>query len=93
MARAFSPAFFALPTWGVAPSRDRLGLGRTGRAPTAQFIPARAEGPASVAETEVEQGRVAAHRERITRFEPKIHASLARIWGEATGEGGVGTMQ
>ncbi len=36
-----------------------------------------------VAEIEAEQSLVAANRELITRFEKKIQATLARIWGEA----------
>jgi len=36
-----------------------------------------------VAEIEAEQALVAANRELITRFEQKIQATLARIWGEA----------
>jgi type I restriction enzyme M protein len=36
-----------------------------------------------VAEIEAEQTLVAANRELITRFEQKIQATLARIWGEA----------
>jgi hypothetical protein len=35
-----------------------------------------------VAEIEAEQALVAANRELITRFEQKIRATLARIWGE-----------
>jgi len=35
-----------------------------------------------VAEIEAEQALVAANRELITRFEQKIQATLARIWGE-----------
>jgi len=35
-----------------------------------------------VAEIEAEQALVAANRELITRFEKKIQAILARIWGE-----------
>ena len=38
---------------------------------------------AIVAEIEAEQALVAANRELITRFERKIQATLARIWGEA----------
>ena len=37
---------------------------------------------AIVAEIEAEQALVAANRELITRFEHKIQATLARIWGE-----------
>ena len=35
-----------------------------------------------VAEIEAEQALVAASRELIARFEKKIQATLARIWGE-----------
>lgn len=38
---------------------------------------------AIVAEIEAEQSLVSANRELITRFEQKIQATLARIWGEA----------
>jgi len=37
---------------------------------------------AIVAEIEAEQGLVAANRELISRFEKKIQATLARVWGE-----------
>ena len=37
---------------------------------------------AIVAEIEAEQALVAANRELITRFEQKIQATLARIWGK-----------
>jgi type I restriction enzyme M protein len=33
-------------------------------------------------EIEAEQALVAANRELITRFEKKIQATLARVWGE-----------
>jgi len=39
---------------------------------------------AIVADIEAEQALVAANRELITRFEQKIQATLARIWGEET---------
>jgi restriction endonuclease S subunit len=35
-----------------------------------------------VAEIEAEQALVAGNRELITRFEKKIQAALARVWGE-----------
>ena len=35
-----------------------------------------------VAEIEAEQALVATNRELITRFEKKIQATLARVWGE-----------
>jgi type I restriction enzyme M protein len=37
---------------------------------------------AIVAEIEAEQALVAANRELVARFEKKIQATLARIWGE-----------
>ena len=43
---------------------------------------------AIVAEIEAEQALVAANRELIARFEKKIQATLARIWGEETSRGG-----
>ena len=39
---------------------------------------------AIVAEIEAEQALVAANRELITRFEKKIQATLARVWGEVS---------
>ena len=44
---------------------------------------------AIVAEIEAEQALVAANRELITRFEQKIQATLARVWGEAPEEEGL----
>lgn len=35
-----------------------------------------------MAEIEAEQALVAANRELITRFEQKIQATLARVWGD-----------
>lgn len=37
---------------------------------------------AIVAEIDAEQALVAANHELITRFEKKIQATLARVWGE-----------
>lgn len=37
-----------------------------------------------VAEIEAEQSLVNANRELITRFEKKIQATLARVWGETS---------
>lgn len=39
---------------------------------------------AIVAEIEAEQALVAANRELIARFEQKIQAAFARVWGEET---------
>ncbi|MHB1799213.1 MAG: N-6 DNA methylase [Vulcanimicrobiaceae bacterium] len=49
-------------------------------------LPPLATQQAIVAEIEAEQALVAANRELITRFETKIQATLARIWGETNGE-------
>jgi type I restriction enzyme M protein len=38
---------------------------------------------AIVADIEAEQALVAANRELITRFEQKVQATLARVWGDA----------
>jgi type I restriction enzyme M protein len=46
-------------------------------------LPPLATQQAIVAEIEAEQALVAANRELITRFEAKIQATLARVWGEA----------
>ncbi|EEF58982.1 N-6 DNA methylase [Pedosphaera parvula] len=45
-------------------------------------LPPLATQQAIVSEIEAEQALVAANRELITRFEKKIQATLARIWGE-----------
>ncbi len=45
-------------------------------------LPPLATQQAIVAEIEAEQALVAANHELITRFEQKVQASLARIWGE-----------
>lgn len=45
-------------------------------------LPPLATQQAIMAEIEAEQALVAANRELITRFEKKIQATLARIWGE-----------
>ena len=45
-------------------------------------LPPLATQQAIVAEIEAEQALVAANRELITRFEHKIQATLARVWGE-----------
>jgi type I restriction enzyme M protein len=45
-------------------------------------LPPLATQQAIVAEIEAEQALVNANRELIARFEKKIHATLARVWGE-----------
>jgi type I restriction enzyme M protein len=47
-------------------------------------LPPLATQQAIVAEIEAEQALVAANRELITRFEKKIQATLARIWGKTS---------
>ena len=49
-------------------------------------LPPLATQQAIVTEIEAEQALVAANRELITRFEQKIQATLARVWGEAASE-------
>ena len=61
------------------------GLQRVPRSVVESFkipLPPLATQQAIVAEIEAEQALVAANRELITRFERKIQATLARIWGE-----------
>ncbi|WP_413913960.1 hypothetical protein [Candidatus Skiveiella danica] len=45
-------------------------------------LPPLATQQAIVAEIEAEQALVAGNRELITRFEAKIQATLALVWGE-----------
>ena len=45
-------------------------------------LPPLATQQAIVAEIEAEQALVAANRELIARFEKKVQATLARVWGE-----------
>lgn len=45
-------------------------------------LPPLATQQAIVEEIEAEQALVAANRELIVRFEKKIQATLARVWGE-----------
>ena len=49
-------------------------------------LPPLATQQAIVAEIEAEQALVAANRELIARFEQKIQATLARVWGENAAE-------
>jgi type I restriction enzyme M protein len=67
----------------------RLGVGSTFPNITAKDLatlpiplPPLATQQAIVAEIEAEQALVAANRELIARFEKKIQATLARVWGE-----------
>jgi type I restriction enzyme M protein len=45
-------------------------------------LPPKTTQQAIVAEIEAEQALVAGNRELIVRFEKRIHATLARVWGE-----------
>ena len=45
-------------------------------------LPPLATQQAIVAEIEAEQGRLAANRALIARFEQKIQSTLARVWGQ-----------
>ena len=61
------------------------GLQRVPRAVLEEFkipLPPLATQQAIVAEIEAEQALVAGNRELITRFEAKIQATLALVWGE-----------
>ena len=51
---------------------------------TAVPLPSLAAQQAIVAEIEAEQALVTANRELVARFEKKIQATLARVWGEDT---------
>jgi hypothetical protein len=71
--RAFSPNLVWVTFPGALPQAGmKWAVGPYRPAPTAQPIPARVGGPRLVA----------ANRDLITRFEKKIQATLARIWGE-----------
>lgn len=63
---------------GVAQKTVSLGSLRGFQIP----LPPLATQQAIVAEIEAEQALVSANRELITRFEKKIQATLARVWGE-----------
>ena len=69
---------------GAAGSMPKINQGIVESIPIP--LPPLATQQAIVAEIEAEQALVAANRELITRFERKIQATLARIWGEETPE-------
>jgi type I restriction enzyme M protein len=66
---------------GAAGSMPKINQGIVESIPIP--LPPLATQQAIVAEIEAEQALVAANRELIARFEQKIQATLARIWGEA----------
>jgi hypothetical protein len=47
----------------------------------------------AVAEIEADQALVAVNRELIARFEKKIQATLARVWGEDDARGPMSAME
>ncbi|HSW62153.1 MAG TPA: restriction endonuclease subunit S, partial [Dissulfurispiraceae bacterium] len=65
----------------AVPSLDRKNAHRV-----AVQVPPFTEQKKIVAEIEAEQALVAANRELIARFEKKIQATLARVWGEESGQ-------
>ena len=69
-----------LKTYGATLQQINIGDLRELKIP----LPPLATQQAIVAEIEAEQALVAANRELISRFERKIQATLARIWGEET---------
>ena len=73
--------------WGTFPGAlPQAGIGWAFGPPMRSVkipLPPLATQQAIVAGIEAEQALVAANRELITRFEQKIQATLARIWGEA----------
>jgi restriction endonuclease S subunit len=69
---------------GAAGSMPKINQGIVESIPIP--LPPIATQKAIVAEIEAEHSLVAANRELITRFEKKIQATLARIWGEDRAE-------
>jgi len=65
---------------GAAGSMPKINQGIVERIPIP--LPPLATQQAIVAEIEAEQALVAANRELVARFEKKIQATLARVWGE-----------
>ncbi len=79
---AATPAFRA---WATPQMTGTGGLQRVPRSVVESYqipLPPLTTQQALVAEIEAEQVLVAANRELITRFEQKIQAALARIWGK-----------
>lgn len=79
---AAAPAFRA---WATPQMTGTGGLQRVPRSVVESYqipLPPLATQLAIITEIEAEQALVAANRELIARFEKKIQATLARIWGE-----------
>jgi type I restriction enzyme M protein len=70
---------------GAAGNMPKINQGIVERIPLS--LPPLATQQAIVAEIEAEQALVAANRELIVRFEKKVQATLARVWGEGASEG------
>ena len=84
------PEYVALAITKIVPTMQAWATGGTfAELSKAKFcelqlpLPPLATQLAIVSEIEAEQALVAANRELITRFEQKIQATLARVWGEA----------
>ena len=78
---AATPAFRA---WATPQMTGTGGLQRVPRSVVENYkipLPPLATQQAIVAEIEAEQALIAANRELIARFEKKIQATLARVWG------------
>ncbi len=79
--------FVATPAFRASAVPKMTGTGGLQRVPTAVIeaytipLPPLATQQAIVAEIEAEQALVAANRELTARFERKIQAALARVWG------------
>ncbi len=79
-------ATLAFRAWVTPQMTGTGGLQRVPRAVVESYhipLPPLATQQAIVAEVEAEQALVAANRELIDRFEKKIQATIARVWGEA----------
>jgi restriction endonuclease S subunit len=77
-----TPEFSA---WATPQMTGTGGLQRVPRAVVESYqipLPPLATQQAIVAEIEAEQALVAANRELTARFEKKVQATLARVWGE-----------
>jgi type I restriction enzyme M protein len=78
----------ATPAFRACATQQMTGTGGLQRVPRAVLesfkipLPPLATQQQIVAEIEAEQALVAANRELIARFEKKIQATLARVWGE-----------
>ena len=86
--QVLDPTYLFYATQMLYPEFMKLGEGKF-RMANLSFVreqeiplPPLAKQQAIVAEIEAEQALVTANRELIVRFEKKIQATLARVWGE-----------